>query len=65
MLLKCGQTIGVVRPCIVTQGEKGQAPVMRSDTKQSITSKINAADTGIGSASVERKENAGQLTVYS
>ena len=46
---------------LVTQGE---APVMHSDATQSVTSKVNAANIGIGDASVERKEKAGQ-TAYS
>ena len=42
MLLKRGQTIGLVTSCLVTQEEQGQATVEISDSMQSITGKSNS-----------------------
>ena len=37
MLLKKGQTVGLVTSCVVAQEEQGQTPAERSVTKQSVT----------------------------
>ena len=58
VLLKRGQTIGLVTSCIVTQEEHGQAPVERSDATQSVTGKSNAKDRLIGGASEGDDEKA-------
>ena len=50
MVLKRGQTIGLVTSCIVTQGKQGQTLAERSDTSQSVTGMSNDTDTHKGGA---------------
>ena len=59
MVLKRGQTLGLVTSCLVTQEEQGQTPVERSDAMQSITGMSNDKDTCIGGTSVGAAEKAG------
>ena len=60
VLLKRGQTIGLVTSCVVMQEEQGQTPVECSDATQSVTGKSNDMDTIIGGACVGYAEKAGQ-----
>ena len=59
LVLKKGQTIGLVTLCIVTQEEQGQTPVGHSDATQSIMGTSNDRDTCIGGATVGNAEKAG------
>ena len=59
VLLKRGQTIGLVTSCVVMQEEQGQAPVDCSDTMRSVRGKNNDMDTRIGGSSVCDAEKAG------
>ena len=43
MMLKRGQTIGILTSCIGTQEEQGQTPVERSDTVQSVVAQLRAS----------------------
>ena len=58
--LQGGQTIGFMISCIVTQEELGQHPEKRKENTQSVTGRINDADTRIGGTSVGNAEKAGQ-----
>ena len=52
LMLKRGQTIGLVTSCLVKQSEQGETPEMNKENTQSITGQSNNRDTRIGSASV-------------
>ena len=65
--LQRGQTIGFVMSCVVTQEELGQQPEKRKENTQSITGRINDAETHIGGANAEkagRKADSVQLLAY-
>ena len=59
MILKRGQTIGLVTSCVVTQEEQGETPGAHSDITQSLTRTNNDRDTCIGGASGGDAEKAG------
>ena len=59
-MLKRGQTIGLVTPCVVTQDEQGQTPEVRKEDTQSATGKSNDTDTCIGGSSVGDAEKTGR-----
>ena len=46
--------------CLVVQAELGQWPEKRKEDTQSVTGRINDAETLIGGASVENREKAGR-----
>ena len=60
MVLKRGQTVGLVTSCVVTQEEQGQTPPEHSDATQRVTRLSNDKDTRIGGASVGDAEKAGR-----
>ena len=60
LILKRGQTIGLVTSCLVTQAEQGQTPQSRKEDVQSVTGRSNDMDTWIGGASVGDVEKAGR-----
>ena len=64
MVLKRGQTIGLLTSCIVMQEEQCQTTVERSNPTQSVTGTSNDTDTCIGGASVGDSEKVGKQTVY-
>ena len=57
IILKRGQSIGVVTSC---EEEQGQLPVKFKEDTPSITERSNDMDTHIGGASVGNAEKAGQ-----
>ena len=59
IVLKRGQTIGLVTSWVVTQEEQGQTLAERSDATQSVTGTSNDTDTRIGGASVGDTGKAG------
>ena len=59
MVLKRGQTVGLVTSCVVTQEEQGQIPAKHSDPTQSVRGTSNDMGTRIGGASVGDTEKAG------
>ena len=59
MVLKRGQTIGLVMSCIVTQEKQDQTPAKHSDATQSVTGTSKDMDTHIGGSSVGDEEKAG------
>ena len=48
LMLKRGQTLGLVMSCVVTQAEKGQTPEMRKEDAQSVTGRSNDTDASVG-----------------
>ena len=65
--LQRGQTIGVVKSCVVTLEELGQQPEKCKEKTQYITGRSNCAETRIGGASVgnaEKVEKAGLKAEY-
>ena len=52
MVLKTGQTVGLVASCVVMQEEQGQTPAEHSNAMQRATRKKNDTSTRIGGASV-------------
>ena len=59
MVLKRGQTIGLVKSCLVTQEKQGQTPAEHSGAMQSVTGMINDMNTHIGGTSVGDAEKVG------
>ena len=59
MVLKRGQTVGLVMSCVVTQEEQGQIPVACNEVKQRVMGTSNDTDTRIEGASRENAEKAG------
>ena len=59
LMLKRGQTIGLVMSCKVTQVKRGQTPEMHKDYTHSVTGWSNDTDTLIGGTSVGDAEKAG------
>ena len=45
LLLKRGQTVGLVTSCVVKQDEHGQSPGEFSDAKQSVTERSNYTES--------------------
>ena len=68
LMLKRGQTIGLVTSCVVMQVELGQTLEVRKENMQSITNQSNDTDIHTGGASVGDTEKAGRkadsVTVY-
>ena len=62
LMLKIGQTIGLVTSCIVRQVEQGQLPEKHKEDMQSVTGQSNDRNTCIGSASRGNAEKAGRKT---
>ena len=62
MILKRGQTIGLVMSCIAILEEQGQTPAVCSEETQNITVTSNDTDTCIEGASRGNAEKAGQKT---
>ena len=60
IILKRGQSIGLVTLHIVMQEEQGQLPVKRKEDTQSVTERSNDMYTRIGGASVGNTEKAGR-----
>ena len=60
LILKRGQSIGLVTSCIVMQEEQGKLPVKGKEDTPSITERSNDMDTRIGDPSVGNVEKAGQ-----
>ena len=58
MVLKRGQTIGLVKSCVVMQEEQGQTLGERSDPTQSVTGASNDTNICIGGNSVGNTEKA-------
>ena len=59
LVLKRGQTVGLVTSCIVMQEEQGKLPVKGKEDTPSITERSNDMDTHIGCTSVGNAEKAG------
>ena len=59
LMLKIGQTIGLVTSCIVRQVEQGQLPEKHKEDMQSVTGQSNDMNTCIGSLSEGNMEKAG------
>ena len=59
MVLKRGQTVGLVTSCKVTQEEQGQTPAEPRDTTQRITGTSKDTSTCIGGGSVGDTEKSG------
>ena len=59
MVLKRGQSMGLLTSCVVTQEEKGQTPTEHSHAIQSFTGTSNDTDTRIGGSSEGDVEKAG------
>ena len=59
MVLKRGQTIGLVTSCVVMQEKHGQTLAGGSDATQSSTGISNDTDTCIGGPSVGNLEKGG------
>ena len=65
IVLKQGQTIGLVTSCVVTQKEHGQALLERNDARQCVPERSNATESGKGGASVsDVRKQVGKHTVY-
>ena len=61
LMLKRGQTIGLVMSCVVTQAERGQKLEIHKEDTKSITGRSNDMDTCIGGSSVgDGGEKAGR-----
>ena len=60
IVLKRGQTIGLVMSCVVTQEEQGHSLIENSDATQSVTGKSNDTENCVGGASGRRAEKEGQ-----
>ena len=60
LMLKRGQTIGLVMSCVVMQDEHGQTPEVRKEDMQSVTGQSNDTDTPLGGPSVGDAEKAVQ-----